>query len=52
MAAELAKPVSGLTYYRHEQQIRSFLAVPILKDEACVGVLAVDSVGEGLSGIH
>lgn len=40
---ELGKPVSGLTYYNAEQNIRSFLAVPVLRQESCEGVLAIDS---------
>jgi diguanylate cyclase (GGDEF)-like protein len=43
LAAEYQKSISGLTHYRHEVDLRSFLAVPIV-DQDCLGVLAVDSL--------
>ncbi|RMF15181.1 MAG: GGDEF domain-containing protein [Candidatus Dadabacteria bacterium] len=42
-AMELGRSVSGIEYYSMDQGIRSLVAVPVLRQEASVGVLAVDS---------
>jgi len=43
LAAEYAKPISGLTHLDDDHGLRSFLAVPVMQ-HTCMGVLAVDSL--------
>jgi len=41
--SEFNKDITGLPYYTRGEGIRSFLAIPIMRDDAVEGVLSVDS---------
>lgn len=48
--SSMGTPLSNLGYYRPEAKdlaVRSFLAIPVMQDDATIGVIAVDSLDAG-----
>jgi diguanylate cyclase (GGDEF)-like protein len=43
LAQEIGKPLSGITYYPEPLPVHSLIAVPLVEEGVCVGVLLADS---------
>lgn len=43
LAQEISKPLSGITYYPELRPVHSLIAVPLVEEGICLGVLSADS---------